>query len=108
MRGEKEPEPVLILRRFLFHKSFSKSGLKGVRNDHRRVVLSIPTMGDLATLKEWHTYPHNLRAQGCNAYGYDLDAYAEQLDEDSERLFVSGSRVCIKIIEFAAPRKLLQ
>jgi hypothetical protein len=75
-----------------------------VRNAHSRTSLA-DNMGGLADLEEWRTYPHNLPAQGCNAYGYDFDAYAEKLDEDSERLFESGPNIYIKIVEFNSQGK---
>ncbi|KAF2739367.1 hypothetical protein EJ04DRAFT_549088 [Polyplosphaeria fusca] len=57
-------------------------------------------MNDLPELEDWRTYPQSLVAQGCNAYGYDCLDYTEQLQRESDRLFVTRDRICLKVVEF--------
>lgn len=62
-------------------------------------------MNHIPKLTGWETYPENLSLQGCNAYGYEHEAYNEQLTSDSKRLFATGERVCLKIIELGSSGK---
>jgi hypothetical protein len=56
-------------------------------------------MSETHPLEGWETYPENLILHGSNAYGYDYQAYDEQLADDSERLFLLGDRIYVKIVE---------
>jgi hypothetical protein len=56
-------------------------------------------MSEINTPEGWERYPENLSLQGNNTYGYDYKAYDEQLSDDSERLFLLGDKICIKIVE---------
>lgn len=64
-------------------------------------------MSGLPDLEGWRTYPRNLPLRGCTTYGYDCDAYAEQLERDAERLFVSGQNIHLKVIELRSQGKSL-
>ena len=47
----------------------------------------------------WERYPENLDLGGQNGYRYDCNSYHEQLKSDSERLFIPGGNLTLKVIE---------